>query len=79
MAMIVVIFVGQLVSAEYLLRIAFFLIGALDSNLESNFRIGSNATVTSSADGELTCFANDIEAMYWNNLGIVELVITRTA
>lgn len=57
----------------------FFLIGALDSNLESSFRIGSNATVTSSADGELTCFANDIEAMYWNNWGIVDLIITRTA
>jgi hypothetical protein len=57
----------------------FALIGALDSNIGSAFRIGSRCSYTANAAGELTCFANDVEGFYWNNYGEVSLTVTRIA
>jgi|SRR5215471_4514219 len=57
----------------------FALIGALDSDSGTAFRIGSLRTYTANAAGELTCFANDVEGFYWNNYGEVSLTVVRTA
>lgn len=55
----------------------FALIGALDCDLNTAFLIGNGTDVTVQAAGELTCFANDVACMYWNNWGHVELVVKR--
>ncbi len=57
----------------------FALIGALDENLNTAFTIGSQCTFTAPGDGELTCFANDLEHFYFNNHGAVTLTVTRIA
>ncbi len=56
----------------------FALIGAIDRNPQTQFRIGTQRTLIAPATGMLTCFANDIMFFYWNNIGSVDLTITRT-
>jgi hypothetical protein len=56
----------------------FALIGALDANELTQFEIGTVRTLIMPASGTLTCFANDVSWMYWNNYGSVQLSITRT-
>jgi hypothetical protein len=55
------------------------LIGALDGLESTAFRIGTGADWQPSKDGELTCYANDLTGMYWNNWGSVRLAIERLA
>ena len=56
----------------------FVLMGALDSDRKSIFKIGSGRTLVMPQSGMLTCFANDILYMYWNNKGAIQLTVTRT-
>jgi hypothetical protein len=56
----------------------FTLIGPIDRNPETQFRIGKERTVIAPATGLLTCFANDVRYFYSNNFGSVELRVTRT-
>jgi hypothetical protein len=55
----------------------FALIGALDRRPSTQFVIGSLSTLPAAAAGELTCFANDLPFMYWNNRGGIILTVTR--
>lgn len=55
----------------------FSLIGALDSKPLSQFVIGKSANLAMAESGLLTCFANDLDFMYWNNHGSVVLEIRR--
>lgn len=56
----------------------FALIGAIDRDQRTQFLIGTNRKIIAPASGELTCFANDTAFAYWNNIGSVEVTITRT-
>ena len=53
----------------------FALIGALGCNPNTAFLIGNKRDITIQTAGELTCFANDMSSMYWNNWGHVELCV----
>jgi hypothetical protein len=55
----------------------FALIGGIDHDLRSLFLIGTERTLTAPVSGMLTCFANDLPLAYWNNLGSVQLTVTR--
>ena len=55
----------------------FALIGTRDEWLNKAFLIGKKSTFKATFNGELVCFANDIEYFYWNNHGSVELTVTR--
>jgi hypothetical protein len=57
----------------------FSLIGAFDSKLSTAFVIGKATTIVAVTSGMLTCFANDVAFMYWNNCGSVQLEIKRIA
>lgn len=55
----------------------FTLIGSIGSDEGSLFAIGSRLTNFSpDKTGELTCFANDIPYMYWNNWGSITLEVS---
>jgi len=54
----------------------FVLMGAIDCDPSTIFRIGTCAVVTPPRDGQLTCFANDVPGMYWNNRGAVHLIVS---
>lgn len=56
----------------------FALIGAIDRDERNLFKIGARKTLETTTGGVLTCFANDVPFMYWNNKGSVQLNITRT-
>lgn len=55
----------------------FELIGAIDNDSASYFRIGGGCEFTPDRAGRLVCFANDLMGMYWNNFGGVWLSIER--
>lgn len=55
----------------------FELIGAIDNDVSTYFRIGLNCEFTPDRTGRLVCFANDLWSMYWNNSGGVWLNIER--
>jgi hypothetical protein len=57
----------------------FALIGAVDCKSSTAFVIGEAIDLTVRIGGELTCFANEIPRMYWNNWGYVELLVKRYA
>ena len=57
----------------------FTLIGALNSDISTAFRIGAKCTYRAVSSGELTCFANDVEGFYWNNRGEVVIKVARIA
>lgn len=42
-------------------------------------RIGTGTTFTARDTGELVCFANDAEGEYWNNVGGVNVTVTRVS
>ncbi len=54
----------------------FKLMGSIDRDEECVFPIGTRAVITAPADGELTCFANDLKSMYWNNWGSVDVAVS---
>lgn len=68
-------------SAEHCRRVPgenwFSLIGSLDSNPLTAFVIGKSNRIAVVDTGVLTCFANDVAFMYWNNSGNLNLQITR--
>ena len=52
----------------------FQLMGSIDRRNDLIFPIGTHlANYQAPADGELTCFANDLIWMYWNNYGSISL------
>src|SRR6266498_1837839 len=51
----------------------FALMGALDFDKTSIFKIGAGRTLVMNRSGTLTCFANDVPYMYWNNHGSIQL------
>lgn len=55
----------------------FELIGAIDSDGGTYFRIGTGREFTPDRTGRLYCFANDLMGMYWNNCGEVWLNVER--
>ena len=55
----------------------FALIGVLNHDLSTAFVIGQGGKQTFATGGLLSCFANDVSFMYWNNSGSVEVKITR--
>jgi hypothetical protein len=55
----------------------FALIGALDYDPSSFFKIGTSCMKVMERSGTLTCFANDVSIMYWNNKGSIQLTVTR--
>lgn len=55
----------------------FALIGALNQDKRTLFRIGSGTVFTARQPGTLCCFANDLRPMYWNNSGEVQLTVKR--
>ena len=57
----------------------FALIGALDSNQDTAFKIGSRCIYQVRQSGQLCCYANDVQGSYWNNKGSVSLKVVRTA
>jgi hypothetical protein len=56
----------------------FTLIGALDRDKRTLFRIGTSCGYTAQRSGELTCFANDLSLFYLNNRGRAALSVLRT-
>ena len=54
----------------------FELIGAVTSKIATAFPIGSACHHEATTSGELTCFANDLRLMYFNNSGAVQLTVT---
>ncbi len=56
----------------------FALIGTVNCDLSTAFVIGESKEITG-IEGELTCFANDVPCMYWNNWGHVELLVEQYA
>jgi len=57
----------------------FALIGACDRQAATQFVIGTSKTLLAPGGGELTCFANDLPCMYWNNRGGLVLMVTRVS
>ena len=55
----------------------FALIGAIARDTSSQFLIGAGCNYRAVRSGELTCFANDVRGLYWNNTGDVQLTIER--
>ena len=53
----------------------FLLMGAIDGDASTIFRIGTSAKVTAPRSGTLTCFANDVPSAYLNNWGSVTLTV----
>jgi len=54
----------------------FTLIGSIEANEKALFSIGSELIgFTPASTGELTCFANDVWYMYWNNWLSVTLTV----
>ena len=53
----------------------FTLIGTIGESLKHAFIIGNGAQFTAAADGELVCFANDVNWAYSNNKGSIEILI----
>ena len=69
-------------ASEWLRRVPkeqwFALIGSIDRNEDTCFRIGVETRISPRATGLLYCFANDVCFMYWNNKGEIQLTVTRT-
>ena len=55
----------------------FALIGAVNNDKATAFVIGDGGVHKMTGSGELTCFANDIIWLYWNNHGQIELLVSR--
>lgn len=55
----------------------FALMGAYARRASTQFLIGLAAELPAVESGELTCFANDLPFMYWNNHGHLLLSVTR--
>ena len=55
----------------------FELICAVNFDDKGLLVIGTSQKMSMTSSGRLTCFANDVERMYWNNTGEVKLTVTR--
>lgn len=55
----------------------FALIGAINEDKRTQFEVGTERTLIAPASETLTCFANDLSLMYWNNRDSVQLIVTR--
>ena len=63
---------GQEATARYL---------PLDESIlsETIFEVGYSLEFYSTQTGQLICFANDAQNMYWNNKGLLSVTVTRTS
>lgn len=43
------------------------------------FAVGNFVQFTANHTGELICFANDADSLYWNNRGLIEVTVRRTS
>lgn len=57
----------------------FALMGAPDRDRARSFVIGAHHEYVCDRDSALSCFANDVSLMYFNNHGTVALTVKRTA
>lgn len=57
----------------------FMLVGRVGRGRVCQFAIGADATLTATRSGPLSCAANDVPVMVWNNEGMVTLAVTRIA
>ncbi len=55
----------------------FALMGTINFDTDNLFKIGTDKILQANQSGILTCFANDIPFMYWNNKGSIQLIVTR--
>jgi hypothetical protein len=55
----------------------FHLVGAVSNDERTQFSIGSGTEYRPLRSGELTCFANDMTLMYWNNRGQISVTVHR--
>lgn len=46
---------------------------------ETIFNVGLNVTFRADFSGQLICFANDAHSLYWNNLGKIDVTVTRVS
>jgi len=53
----------------------FKLICAQDYDNQTAFPVGRHRQFVAARDGELTCFANDVWIMYWNNTGCIQMTV----
>jgi len=51
----------------------FALIGVIDKDITTGFKIGTERAWTATASGKLWCFANDVPSRYGNNKGAIEV------
>ena len=56
----------------------FALIGGLDRDRRTDFAVGRGCDYAPPRSGRLTCFANDVPLMYFNNSGQIQLTVERT-
>ena len=54
----------------------FRLICCVNESEDNCMSIGTKATITPTASGQLFCYANDVPNMYWNNKGKLDLQIS---
>lgn len=54
------------------------LIGCIDHDPTTAFRIGRGCAYAAARTGELSAFANDVPGFYWNNSGQLTLVVEAT-
>lgn len=55
----------------------FALIGSIEKDNQTFFRIGEERVFSPSKTGRLYCFANDLSIAYGNNRGSLQLLVTR--
>jgi hypothetical protein len=53
----------------------FALIATYGQSLDDAIVVGRDSTFTAVRDGELVMFANDLEAMYFNNFGYIDVAV----
>lgn len=55
----------------------FALMGSINHGKKQYYQLYSRKPITFEESGQLTCFANDLKCMYFNNWGKVKLVVKR--
>jgi len=48
-----------------------------DKFIDTIFQVGKSIIINASYSGELVCFANDADTLYYNNKGVINVTVTR--
>jgi hypothetical protein len=48
-----------------------------DKFIDTLFEVGKSVVINASHSGELVCFANDADTLYFNNRGVINVTVTR--